>query len=173
MLETIKRAFNMGIYGKIQKITDWLEQNYNIRNCWVNFSYTVKNFPKEFRETCYYIGLKDADTIFAINYRFTNGKQYTLVALSPPMDENCKTDDYSVIFKRNYWQFQNRWFECFDENLYIKEKNPHKRVEEQVENIFIHLQNFCQTIELLTKQLKAMPTLQKIETDFTKTTEEV
>ena len=103
MLETIKRAFNMGIYGKIQKITDWLEQNYNIRNCWVNFSYTVKNFPKEFRETCYYIGLKDADTIFAINYKFTNGKQYTLVALSPPMDENCKTDDYSVIFKRNYW----------------------------------------------------------------------
>ena len=87
MLETIKRAFNMGIYGKIQKITDWLDQKYNITNCWVNFSYTVKNFPKDFRETCYYIGLKDADTIFAINYkdilytgwRFTNQFGYCII----------------------------------------------------------------------------------------------
>lgn len=89
------------------------------------------------------------------------------------MDENCKTDDYSVIFKRNYWQYKSKWYETFDEYLYSKEKNSDKKVEEQIENIFIHLQNFCKTIDILTKQLKVMPELQKIESEFAKSTNEV
>ena len=173
MFEPIKRAFKMGVYGQIQKITDWLEQNYNVTNCWINFNYRIKNFPKDFRETCYYIGLNDEDTIFAINYPFKNGKIHTLVALSPPMDENCKTDDYSVIFKRNYWQYKSKWYETFDEYLYSKDKDSDKKVEEQIENIFVHLQNFCKTIDILTKQLKVMPELQKIESEFVKSTDEV
>ena len=89
------------------------------------------------------------------------------------MDDNCKTDDYSVIFKRNYWQYKTRWFETFDEYLYAKDKDSDKKVAENIENIFVHVQNFCKTIDLLTKQLKAMPELQKIQSEFTKTTDEV
>lgn len=174
MLEPIKKAFKMGIYGKIQKITDWIEQKYNIENCWLNFKYDVRNFPDEFRNTCHYIGLKDDDTIFAANYKFGNGKVYSLVAISPPMDEKCKTSDYTVIFQRNYWQYPGKWYETFDETEYINKKKDKKaKIEDEVENIFVHLQNFCATIDMLTKQLKTMPVLQKANEDFIVTTEDV
>ena len=60
MMETAKKIFKVGIYGQIEKMVDYLEKRYGVTNGWLNFSYTVGEFPENFKKTCLYLGLKEA-----------------------------------------------------------------------------------------------------------------
>ena len=85
MMETAKKIFKVGIYGQIQKMIDFLEKRYNISNGWLNFSYTVEEFPDDFKKTCYYLGLKSDTKVFGVNCML-GGKKKALMVISPP---NC------------------------------------------------------------------------------------
>lgn len=157
MMETAKKIFKVGIYGQIQKMIDFLEKRYNISNGWLNFTYSVNEFPEDFKKTCLYLGLKENTTIFAVNYKFNNGQKHAVVVISPP-NLNKKWD---ILKEVNWWMYPSISYWLVDEN----KDSTKESIQENIEALFNHLQDFCNFIDLFGKHLKNVPKFTEIASD--------
>lgn len=162
MMETAKKIFKVGIYGQIEKMVDYLEKRYGVTNGWLNFSYTVGEFPENFKKTCLYLGLKEDTVIFATNYKLKN-ENNALVVIAPP-NGKCKWD---VLKEINWWMYPNPFYWCVEE----RKETTKEKIQKDIENCFNHLQNFCNFIELFGKHLKNVPKLVEITSDNNLTTQ--
>lgn len=156
MMETAKKIFKIGIYGQIEKMTKYLEDRYNVTNGWLNFQYTVGEFPKQFKKTCLYLGLKENTVIFAVNSSVIGGNK-ALVVISPP---NCNSN-WSVLTEINWWMYPNLSYWAVEE---LKNTTKEK-IQTDIENCFRHLQDFCNFIDLFGKHLQNVPRFTEIASD--------
>lgn len=156
MMETAKKFFKIGIYGQIQKMIDFLEKRYNITNGWLNFSYTVGEFPEDFKKTCIYLGLKEDTKVFGVNCMLGSTKK-ALMVISPP---NCNKK-WDVLTEINWWMYPNISYWNIEET----KETTQESFQQAIENCFNHLQNFCNFIDLYSKHLKNVPKFTEIASD--------
>lgn len=159
-MEAIKKIFKIGIYGQVEQITKYLKDKYDIENCFLNkFTYNVEHFPKGFQDTCLYLGLKLDTPIFCVGYKL-QGIETQLAVLAPPV-----SDDYNSIIQTNWWIKPTCWY-------YVAKNLSGYDLQNKIEDMFIRLQKFCNTIDLFGKYIKGFPKLNNIENDGLQTTTE-
>ena len=159
-MEAIKKIFKIGIYGQVEQIIKYLKDKYDIENCFLNsFMYNVEQFPKEFQNTCLYLGLKLDTPIFTVGCKH-EGVETQLSVLAPPV-----SDDYNSIIQTNWWIKPI----C---RYYVPKNVSGYELQDKIEDMFIRLQKFCNMIDLFGKYLKEFSKLNSIENDYLQTTTE-
>lgn len=159
-MEAIKKIFKIGIYGQVEQITKYLKDKYNIENCFLHrFTYNVQQFPKEFQDTCLYLGLKLDTQIFSVGCKLI-GTETQIAVLAPPIP-----DDYNSVIQTNWWKKSEVWY-------YVAQNVSGYDLQTNIEDMFIRLQKFCNMIDLFGKYIKGFPKLNNIENDSLQTTTE-